>query len=425
MEKIWMKDNEFTRLSVEEFGKLDDEQKNAYLIDQETEKESKLISLVEKMVNEKAASKESLENLTAAFEKQNSEEKWRQVETVLGNLQKGIESKANKSDGWKAMYDAFEGAKKSNKSKVAFDVIAKEIKANALRSSVDSHTLAYRLPDVGRLANPMPTFTDFYRVLNVPANNNGTIRYVDWDSTSVSRAAAAIAEGAVFPESTADWKEYSAKLEKVGDTIPVSEEFLDDVDFAREELVWFLQDNVERAINQYLYNGTGVTPQVSGIYTRVSAFAHATYTGPTTTTPDLMDLADILAKEILDTRDGKYSIANMVMFVNHDEYLELVLEKDTTGRRIRSNDDIMNSTIQIIPSSYVTANQAVIGDMRFARLYQNEAYNIEIGRDGNDFTYDLFTLKAKRRICPLIREADKDGFLKVTDIDAALTAITT
>jgi HK97 family phage major capsid protein len=411
MDKIWIKEDKFVELSLEQWKSLTEEQMTEYSKDKNEAFENRINSVIEKSV-----SKEDFEKFKEELKDSDIEKRLKQYDAMFEKMQASIEAKKNdiEEDAFKTMRSLYSEVRKG----IKFD-----IKANALRSTVDSSTMAYRLDGVGRLASPAFVFTNYFSVINVPADNNGTIRYIDWDSTAVSRAAAAIAEGAVFPESTADMKEYSVSLEKVGDTIPVSEEFLQDVNFAQGELVWFLQNNVLRAENQYLWNGTGVTPQISGLYTRINAFAHATYSGPTTSTPDLVDLKDVLVKEILDERDGKYSMDRMVMFVNHDEFLEATLEKDTTGHRIWSASDLI--AMGIIPTSFVTANTAAIGDMAFAKVYQNEAYNFEIGRDGNDFTYDLFTLKAKRRMGLVIREADVDGFLKVTDIDAALTAITT
>jgi hypothetical protein len=66
----------------------------------------------------------------------------------------------------------------------------------------------------------------------------------------------------------------------------------------------------------------------------------------------------------------------------------------------------------------------VVGDRRFARIYELGGIVLSKGMINAQFTEDELTLKARKRLAFLIRAADKGGFRKVTDIDAALAAIT-
>lgn len=408
---IWIQEGKFNKLNAEEIKSLSDEDLILYS-DAKSENSLKGINDTIKGL----MSKDDFETFKKELADKDTDAKFKAYDEAFVKLQKQI--KDNVKDVTPDNFKAFTDAHSKFRTGVKF-----ALKANALRSTVANSTQAYRLPDVSRLASPKMAISDFFSVINLPADNNGTVRYIDWDVTSVTRSAAAIAEGAVFPESTADFAEYSLSLEKVGDTIPVSEEFVNDVNFARAELEYFLQNNVSRIENAYLYSGTGTTPQVSGIYTRTTAFNAGAYSGKTTTTPNLFNLIDVLANEIENTGGGKYDVN--FCFVPNAELLALKLLKDTTGRPLYDIDALTSGKIKIIGDSNVTTNTMVIGDGNFAKIYQNEAYNMQVGLDGNDFTYDLMTLKAKRRMALLIREADLTGFLKVTSISAALTAITT
>ncbi|WP_219334644.1 phage major capsid protein, partial [Oenococcus oeni] len=86
---------------------------------------------------------------------------------------------------------------------------------------------------------------------------NGTIRYYDWDQATIVRAAAFRAEGAAFPESTASWVRRSVPIEKIGDTIPVTEEFMEDEEMFAAELAFFLETNVKLAKELSVYSGNG------------------------------------------------------------------------------------------------------------------------------------------------------------------------
>ena len=64
-----------------------------------------------------------------------------------------------------------------------------------------------------------------------------------------------------------------------------------------------------------------------------------------------------------------------------------------------------------------------IGERRFGRIYNKTGIEISEGMVGNQFIEDSMTLKARKRLAFLIREADKGGFLKVNDIAAALVTL--
>ena len=94
-------------------------------------------------------------------------------------------------------------------------------------------------------------------------------------------------------------------------------------------------------------------------------------------------------------------------------------------RYIGADQRMTINGMTVVASASVTANTLVVGDGRYAKLYDAEGYNMQIGYIASDFLQDVVTMKARKRLALLIRTADLDGFLKVADIDATLTAITT
>jgi len=100
------------------------------------------------------------------------------------------------------------------------------VKADTLRANVVGNPAALDLGVNGLLATKKLTVYDLFTKIPVPKNRNGVIRYVDWDAATTVKAAAAIAEGATFPENTAKWATYTLSLQKVGVTNPISEELL-------------------------------------------------------------------------------------------------------------------------------------------------------------------------------------------------------
>ena len=81
--------------------------------------------------------------------------------------------------------------------------------------------------------------------------------------------------------------------------------------------------------------------------------------------------------------------------------------------------------IVIVENNGQTANTMVVGDSRFPRIYEAAGFTISRGLVNNQFLEDTITIKVRRRLGLLVREADKTGFLKVTSISAALTTLAT
>ena len=120
-------------------------------------------------------------------------------------------------------------AEKETLKSIANGTSSKEVVVKALttRAAIDGNEQAFDLPDIGQLATRKLTMYDVFPKLNIGAgNDNGTIRYYDWDEATIVRAAAAVAEGVLFPESTAAFKMYSIPVQKIGDSLPVTEDFL-------------------------------------------------------------------------------------------------------------------------------------------------------------------------------------------------------
>src|SRR5213078_2241592 len=104
-----------------------------------------------------------------------------------------------------------------------------EIKANTTRASILNSASQDLLTTIGQLGVKRRSLYDIFGKVNMNiGNDGGKVVYHDWDEATTVRAAAMVAEGTQFPESTAKFAKYSIDLKKIGDTLPVSEEFGED-----------------------------------------------------------------------------------------------------------------------------------------------------------------------------------------------------
>jgi len=295
------------------------------------------------------------------------------------------------------------------------------LKAETLRASIATNPQNLLLDGIGQLARKKRSLYDIFRKIPVgKGNHNGTIAYVDWDEATAVKAADVIAEGATFPESTATFKGYTLALRKIGDTLPVSEEFFEDEMMAAGELDMFLETNVEDKIDSQIVVGDNTGENLKGLSSSVPAY---TPVASGITDANIYDLIAKVSESITSTGGAKYQPDFVAM--NIADINKLKLKKDTTNNYVFDFNDPRIDTLNIIEDNNVVANTLYIGDSRFARIYEMGGVVMSKGTVGTQFTEDMMTIKARKRLAFLIREADKTGFKKVTSISAALVTLAT
>lgn len=303
-------------------------------------------------------------------------------------------------------------------------IVPAERKAISNRASVSATQQAYDLADVGQLATRKMSIYDLFPKVNISeSNNNGTIRYYDWDQATIARAAAAVAESGTFPESTAKFIKKSITIEKIGDTIPVTEEFFEDEEMFASELDLFLNINVQLEMDRQLALGDGTGNTILGIMASVAEYTVAVT--PTFAFASIYDLIIDVSREITETGGAKYRPNFALMNIN--DINKMRATKSTFGTYILppfvSQDGMNVAGIMVVEANIMAANTLVIGDSRFARIYEKGGIVLSKGLVDAQFTSDEMTLKARKRMAFLIRYADKGGFLKVSDIAAAVAAL--
>lgn len=300
-----------------------------------------------------------------------------------------------------------------------------EIKALTNRASITDNEQAVDLPNIGQLATQRITAINLFPVIPVTgSNHNGTIRYYDWDEATTVRAADMVAEGAAFPESTAKWKQYNLPIEKIGDTIPVTEEFLEDEAMFAAELTLFLRINIDLKANSQVVNGTGAGNELIGLVTTSPAYVPV---ASGISDASIYDLIVKVREDIEAGADAKYMVDFVLMNIVDINLMKL--KKDANENYImppfvdRAGNVVDGVTV--VADNTVVANTMIMGDRRYGRIYEINGVTISTGTVGTQFTEDEMTLKIRKRMAFLVRNADQSGFRKVTSISAALVTLAT
>lgn len=296
------------------------------------------------------------------------------------------------------------------------------LKTLVQRSAISNNQQAYDVPDIGQLATRKLTLYDLFPKVQLGENNNGTVRYYDWDAGTIARAAAAIAENGTFPASTAAWAKYSIDLKKIGDTLPVTEEFFEDEVMFANELGMFLETNVNIEVDSQLATGDGTSNKLTGIVSSSTAY---TPVAAGIITPSIYDLVKKMSETITKSYGSKY-VPNFAL-MNITDINRMQLTKDVNHNYVMppfvSRDGNVVAGITVIECNAITANTMVVGDNRYARIYEKPGVVLSKGFTSTQFVEDAMTLKARKRMLFLIRTVDKTGFLYCSDIDAALVTL--
>jgi HK97 family phage major capsid protein len=390
---------------------------------------------LEKELNDlsvKLEGKTSTEIKTAieSFETKMTEKSKSEMESLETKI-KAVQDHADKLDV-KLQENKFENKTISLKSELAEKKVeikamvsgsGKEIELKALtnRASVSDNALGFFIPEITQLGTKERSLYDVLPKVGVSeSNTGGTIRYRDWDEATTVRAAAMVAEGAAFPESTAKFKWYSEDLRKIGDTLPVTEEFFEDEAQAGAELEMFLNINVNLVIDTQLINGDGTGQNLKGLLNVAPAY---TAVASGILAPNLKDLAIKVKNDITRTRGSKYA-PDMVL-VNSLTLESLVLAKDANNNYIFDENVGTLGGLFVVVDDNVPNNQMVVGDRKYARIYEKTGVVISKGMPNAQFLEDEMTIKARKRMLLLVKNGDRTGFRKVTSISAALATLAT
>jgi hypothetical protein len=377
---------------------------------------------IDAMKNESVSKTEldALKEELKAIEKMATTE---QVATLKGNLdelaEKLVEMQKSEKTEKTLLDEVIENKEKINALAKGDKKVEVELKALSNRASIANNTESIRLSGIGQLGVKLRALYDFFPKVQVGnGNHNGTIAYIDWDEDTTVRASAIVAEGGTFPESTAKFAEYTKKLQKIGDTLPVTEEFMEDEVLASSELSKFININVNTVIDTKIAVGAGGANDVEGLYTASPAY---TPVASGITDANIKDLVRKMRTSIVKTRGSKYA-PNFVA-ANSETIDRYFLKKDGENNYMFDSETGTIAGLTIVEDNNLADNTLVVGDSRYGTIYEKGGVVLSEGYNDGQFVGDMKTIKARVRMLFLIRNVDKTGFLKCTNITTALATL--
>ena len=212
---------------------------------------------------------------------------------------------------------------------------------------------------------------------------------------TVTGNAGFIAEGSDKPESTFSVTAKTGQVKTIATWTKVSEQLFAD----KSQLINILDNNLTHAVDvtvqNQLISGDGTGENLSGI-SKVGNFTdYATGSGTATNTIDLL-------RNVAFKMRGA-NIDNLTILINWTDWSALLGLKSTSNEYLINGIlDPVKQTIYGIPvvlSSAIAAGKFAMGNFKMGGIvFDKTAMALEIDRTGDDFTKNLITIRAERRL---------------------------
>lgn len=305
------------------------------------------------------------------------------------------------------------------------DKFALNLKTEVTRASVADNTMASDVAGLAHIPRRNNAVSDLFNQATLGPNSNGTIRY--WQEAAQTDNAAPVAESAVIPESAITWEEILLPLRKIGDSMRVTREALEDVSFISAEIRNFSLKNVELQLDEQALLGDGTGQNFSGVDLVAPNYAAGGFAGLFGTAATIYDVISTGIVQIANAGQNSVFVPNAIVMNPTDAEL-MRLSKDADNNYIMptwlSTDGMSVKGVRIIESQLVPQNQAYIGDFTFGTMWGAGTTTLDVAtQHGTDWIEDVQRLKVTVRKQLVIRTAHAGAFLHIPSITAAQTAL--
>lgn len=380
---------------------------------------------------EKSESATAIKELKAAFEQfkaAKSKEDYEKINTKLNELSLQLkelnEKPGNQNHQIKGIHalltekaEALKGMIENKSQSVQLSVKAA---GTMTRSNVsvtgggDAFILSEQEPGLTRVPRTSPFFTS---LLNIGRTAKQLIRYVEMKNPD--GGAGMTGEGGAKTQADFDLVETSATVKKVTSYIKVSKEALDDIEFLTAEINNELMELVELKADNQVLKGDGIGNNLKGVITYAQAFA----AGDLANKIKDANNYDVLVAAILQVATAEVQSEEPAGFeatsiVLHPVDVTLMkLHKDANNNYVfpyylPNSNKVME--VPIISNSRMTKGDFLVMDGRFANVRIREDVNINIGYENDDFTKNLVTILAEKRLVHYIKSNHEKAFVKGT-----------
>lgn len=227
------------------------------------------------------------------------------------------------------------------------------------------------------------------------------------------------------------WIVRTVELAKVRDIVDACIDMLDDYAWVESELKELITESIKLKAEYEILLGASANPtDMLSINSISSTFNAANPLAPFALAfqdANLEQLADAMAAQIaVFGQENSWQADTIVM--NFTDFIKFRNLKDANGNRLILTLSDTNATIaglNVVTSPIVVANTAYVFDSRQGEILDRQSITVKTSFENNDnIEHEVVTFVAVERLQFHVPTIKRNAFMKVTDIAAAITAIT-
>lgn len=243
----------------------------------------------------------------------------------------------------------------------------------------------------------------------IPTGRTGQASVVYMEETTRTHAAAERAEAAAYAESTFVLTEQSSTVRSIGDSIPVTDEQIEDVVGVESYLNQRLEFGVRQRLDNQVLNGNGTAPNLRGITNVAGIQTQAKGSDP---------VPDAIYKAMVKVRVTGRAFPGAFV-VHPNDWQDVRLLRTADGIYIWGSPSEAGPEriwgIQVVQADSLTEGTGLVGDFaNFCQLYERRGAEIMVGYVNDDFLKGKRTIRAGLRVAFVVYRAA--AFATVTGI---------
>lgn len=204
----------------------------------------------------------------------------------------------------------------------------------------------------------------------------------------------------------------SQKVEKITAYITITDEMLDDVDQMQTLINNKLTTALNKALEQGVYNGSGVSPILSGIKTVTPVFAAGVFAA----TVDNANEVDVLQVASNQIEISEQDMPTAIMMHPSDVTSLLLTKMSSTDKRYVERLQMIAGTlsfdgIPVVKSTLITQGEFLMGDFTKASVDFKQGVTIEVGYNADNFVKNYKTIRAEVRAVCYVENNDRTAFV--------------
>jgi HK97 family phage major capsid protein len=255
-------------------------------------------------------------------------------------------------------------------------------------------TAAGWAPESSRTGRVIEAATRPVQVLDlVPPGDTESASVVYMEETLRTHSAAEKSEGAAYAESAFELTERSVRVRKITDSIPVTDEQLEDEAQVRSYLDQRLRFGLRQRLDNQVLNGNGTPPNIEGILNVSGLQTQAKGTDPR---------FDAIHKAITKVRVTGRAFPNAIV-LHPNDWEAIRLTRTADGMYILGNPSEAGPMtlfgLPVAQGDVQTENTGLVGDFaNFCQLYERRGVSVQVGYVGDQFKEGKQTMRADIRV---------------------------